>query len=71
MVPFRLSAWALLRPSASASAKLANSTVNHNHRETLPVKAAAPSVWPARIASQMAVVSRLPIYTTNITGLRH
>ncbi len=71
LVPFRLSAWALLRPSASASAKLANSTVNHSHRATLPVKAAAPSVWPVRIASQMAVVRMLPIYTTNITGLRH
>ena len=71
LVPLRLSAWALLRPSASASAKLANSTVNHSHSAILPVKAALPSVCPARIASQMAVVRMLPIYTTNITGLRH
>ena len=29
------SAWALPRPSATASAKLANSTVNHSHSDTL------------------------------------
>ena len=32
-----VSAWALPRPSATASAKLANSTVNHSHRATSPV----------------------------------
>ena len=35
----RLSAWALPRPSAMASAKLANSTVNHSHRMIWPEKA--------------------------------
>ncbi len=42
--PFRLLACALLRPSASASAKLANSTVNHSHRLIAPVN----SVFPGR-----------------------
>ena len=31
-------AWALLRPSASASAKLANNTVNHSHTDTARMK---------------------------------
>ncbi len=42
LTPFRLLAWALLRPSASASATLANSTVNHSQRLIAPVKAALP-----------------------------
>ncbi len=39
-------AWALLRPSASASAKLANSTVNHSQIETASTKVADMSVSP-------------------------
>ncbi len=69
--PFRLFAWALLRPSASASAKLANSTVNHNHRLIIPVNKALPAICPVTIASVNRVVSTLPAQTTNITGLRH
>mmetsp|Transcript_6603 Transcript_6603/g.27384 ORF Transcript_6603/g.27384 Transcript_6603/m.27384 type:complete len:543 (-) Transcript_6603:997-2625(-) len=46
-------AWALLRPSARASAKLANSTVNHSHTVTAMTK---PFGW----AADSAVVSRLP-----------
>ena len=38
----RVSAWARPRPSASASAKLAKSTVNQSHRETSPVKNSGP-----------------------------
>ena len=34
----RVSAWALPRPSATASAKLANSTVNHSHTTMLRAK---------------------------------
>ena len=37
-MPRRLAACALLRPSASASAKLAKSTVNHSHSATAPTK---------------------------------
>ena len=36
----RVSAWALPRPSATASAKLANSTVNHSHRVIWPENSA-------------------------------
>ena len=46
-------ACALLRPSASASAKLANSTVNHSHRATAMVK-------PSGLATASAVVNALP-----------
>jgi hypothetical protein len=36
-------AWALERPSASASAKFANSTVNHSHKVTARMKPAGAS----------------------------
>ncbi|SUB72573.1 Uncharacterised protein [Pluralibacter gergoviae] len=71
LTPFRLLAWALLRPSASASATLANSTVNHSHRLMAAVKPALPESWPAAIAAASKVVSTLPSQTINITGLRH
>ena len=59
----RVSAWALPRPSATASARFANSTVNHSQTAT---SAAKPSVSrTARI-----VVMTLPTSTTNMTGLR-
>ena len=51
-----------------ASAKLANSTVNHSQNATWPVK----SGWPFREMSSCrntTVVSRLPTSTMNITGL--
>ena len=59
----RVSAWALPRPSAMASAKLAKSTVNHSQA---PTRAAKPSV--SRTAR--TVVRTLPTSTTNMTGLR-
>ena len=69
--PFRLLACALLRPSANASAKLANSTVNHSHRLMAPVKVAFPESCPVPMAIASAVVSKLPVQTINITGLCH
>ena len=71
----RAAAWALPRPSASASAKLANSTVSHSQKVTVkvnhqgsspPPSGAPPNAW----ISQATVVMAAPISTTNITGLR-
>jgi hypothetical protein len=71
----RAAAWALPRPSASASAKLANTTVSHsqtatvkvNHQGSLPPPSGAP---PNAWISHATVVMAAPISTTNITGLR-
>ena len=59
-----VSACAFPRPSAIASAKLANSTVNHSHSVIckLNLNAAPPR-------SSNAVVMTLPTSTTNMTGL--
>ncbi len=65
----RLSACALPRPSAIASAKLANSTVNQSQSAICSVK----PIWPcppAMSPARMTVVKTLPISTTNITGFR-
>ena len=59
-MPLRLAAWARLRPSARASAKLANNTVNHNHRAMLRMKPLGASPCPPRDCSHSKVVSRLP-----------
>ena len=61
-------AWA--RPSARASAKLANSTVNHSHTATDSTKPAVPSPL-SKASTPNSVVRMLPIKTTNITGLCH
>ena len=71
-------ACALPRPSATASARLAKSTVSHSQRATAAVK---PTGVPAfsvpaaggRKGSAMAsaVVSIAPMSTMNITGERH
>src|SRR5579871_2653887 len=68
----KVDACALPRPSATASAKLANSTVNHNHSETEKVnqKGAAPLGCVIRSRMHRAVVSTLPTATTNMTGFR-
>ena len=71
LTPFKLLACALLRPSAIASAKLANRTVNHSQRLMAAVKPALPAICPLAMAIASRVVSRLPIQTINITGLRH
>src|SRR5882724_4999472 len=61
------SACALPRPSATASAKLANSTVNHSHRMIWKVKPRlAPPVTRSR--RKITVVSAATTSTTNITG---
>ncbi len=61
---FRLrseAAWALLRPSASASAKLAKSTVNHSHSEIARMKDAGASPLPTRAWTKSPVVMMLPM----------
>src|SRR6201996_2742595 len=61
------SACALPRPSATASAKLANSTVNHSQRMIWKVKPrCSPPVRRSR--RKITVVSAATISTTNITG---
>ncbi len=65
----RASACALPRPSAIASAKFANSTVNHNQAAIWPVNSnpARPSAM-SRMSTR--VTSRATTPVTNITGLR-
>jgi hypothetical protein len=60
-----VSACALPRPSAMASAKLANRTVNHSHNVICRLKRNA---W-CGCSSSNTVVITLPISTTNMTGL--
>ncbi|KGS04337.1 putative lipoprotein [Burkholderia sp. ABCPW 111] len=64
-------ACAFERPSASASAKFANSTVNHSHSATARMKPAGASASPRSAAIHRTVVRMLPTYTQNITGLRN
>ena len=70
-----VSACALPRPSAIASAKLPNRTVSHSQIATMKVNhagsppppgASPPNAWTI----QMSVVSTAPTSTTNMTGLR-
>src|SRR5665213_2018251 len=67
-----VSAWALPRPSAMASAKLANSTVNHSHNVIWPEKRACRpmTLLPpmTRSRTKKIVVSTETISTQNITG---
>src|SRR5664280_594827 len=62
-----VSACALPRPSAMASAKLANSTVNHSQSEIWKVKPAIPTPLE-RSRTVRSVVMTAPTSTTNITG---
>ena len=59
-------AWARPRPSASASARLAKTTVSHNQTVTVSVNQAGSSV--PTISAIVVIVA--PISTTNMTGLR-
>ena len=66
------SAWALPRPSATASAKLANSTVNHSqtvicpeNRALVPITVPLPTIRSRR---KKIVVSTETISTQNMTG---
>ena len=72
----RASAWALPRPSASASARLANTTVSHSQTATTKVNQAGSSPPPSGSPpkawmSQPKVVMTAPISTTSMTGLRN
>ena len=61
---FRLrseAACALLRPSARASAKLANSTVNHSHSATAKMKPAGSLPGACSACRPSSVVRMLPI----------
>ena len=64
------SAWALPRPSAMASAKLAKRTVNHSQAATSPAKRFSSRVDEPRSRRKTIVVTTLPTSTTIITGLR-
>ena len=71
----RLAACARPRPSASASARLANTTVSHSQIATVKVNHAGSSPPPSGSPpkswiSHATVVMTAPISTTNITGLR-
>ena len=61
----KVSACALPRPSAMASAKFANSTVNHSHKVICRLNLNASC---GRMNSSTVVIT-LPISTTNMTGL--
>ena len=63
-----MAACAFPRPSAIASAKLANSTVNHSHSETMPAKTFSLAVDEPRSRKKKKVVRTEPTSTTNITG---
>ncbi|CFM24386.1 Uncharacterised protein [Bordetella pertussis] len=58
--PRRAAACCLPRPSANASAKLANSTVNQRPAATARMKPAGASARPARASSHNRVVRMLP-----------
>ena len=63
----RVSACALPRPSAMASAKLAKRTVNQSQSVIWAVKS-APGAWVISPLTKRTVVTALPTSTTNITG---
>ena len=65
----KASACAFPRPSATASAKLAKSTVNHSQAAICPEKKAAP-FCARRSRTKNAVTTADTISVTKITGLR-
>ncbi len=64
------SACAFPRPSAIASAKFANSTVNQSQSDTARMNQTGASPFPNSAWKNRTVVSTLPTATTNMTGLR-
>jgi len=64
------SAWALPRPSAIASAKFANSSVNHSHTAMAQMNPAGSSPGRNSAAIPSPVVNTLPTNTVNMTGFR-
>src|SRR6202142_171342 len=63
----KLSACALPRPSATASAKFANRTVNHSHRTIWKVNP-MPALCATRSRMSKTVVSAVTTSSTKITG---
>src|SRR5664280_2796531 len=63
----KVSACALPRPSATASAKLANSTVNHSHRTIWKVNRRPSACW-TRSRTSKTVTSAVTTSSTKITG---
>ena len=59
----RASAWARPRPSATASARFAKTTVNHSHTATSQANTLGSTIAET-------VTTTDPIHTTNMTGLR-
>ena len=57
-------AWALPRPSATASARLPKTTVSHSHTAMVHANVVGSAI-------AMTVVMTEPIQTMNMTGLRH
>ncbi len=66
----RVSAWALPRPSAIASAKFAKITVSQSQNAMSPVNQSAWLPPLIRSTKNVAVVMTEPTSTTNMTGLR-
>ena len=68
----RDAAWAFPRPSATASAKLANRTVSQSHAAMASTNPGDPAsaMVPVRVPIPRMVVTILPTNTMNITGLR-
>ena len=65
-----VSACALPRPSATASAKFANSTVNQRNTATSAAKTFSFVLAEPRFVKKRIVVRTLPTSTTNMTGFR-
>ncbi len=65
------SARALPRPSATASAKLANSTVNHSQAQICPTTPVCSPAPPASCFSHNMVATSATTSVTKMTGLRH
>src|ERR1700730_12624897 len=65
----RFSACALPRPSATASAKFANTTVNHSQKAIWAENRTLVPTTASRMTRM--VVNNATISTTNMTGLRH
>ena len=63
-------AWALPRPSAIASAKLAKRTVNHSQAAMLPAKTLAFEEASPKSLRKRIVANAAPSSVTNMTGLR-
>ncbi len=66
----RAFACALPRPSAIASAKLANRTVSQSQIAITPTNHSSAVCPRARSSTKIAVVITLPSSTMNMTGLR-